>query len=202
MLATGNSLLVVGDSLAVGVGAASPEDSLAGLIAARHPDLSIVNMARSGARASHVIAQLRSAPTRHYVAVIVAVGANDAIGLTRRAIFERQLSAVYRLARRHSSVIVHAGGANIGGAPLFFWPLDRLLAWRMGCIRDIVGRASRHHGVNFVDFFKPLDVDPFSRSLLRYSRYYGPDRVHPSSRSYALCHRMIERYTRLPLSLR
>jgi lysophospholipase L1-like esterase len=196
-LASGNALLVVGDSLAVGVGAARPEDSIAGRIAARYPEVSIVNLGRSGARASEVMAQLRAAPRRQYVAVIIAVGANDAIALTQRSIFQRQLSAVYQLARRHSRVVVHAGAANIGGAPLFFWPLDRLLDWRMGRIRDVVHRTSRHHGVDFVDFFRPLAVDPFSRSPSRHSRYYGSDRVHPSSRTYAVCHRIIERRARL-----
>jgi lysophospholipase L1-like esterase len=193
------ALLIVGDSLAVGVGAERPEESLPGRIAARYPGVSIVNLARSGARAADVIRQLRSAPRRRYDAVLVAVGANDAIALTRPASFQRQLSTVYRLARRHSPVVVHAGAANIGGAPLFFWPLDRLLEWRMRRIRDIVRRTSRHHGVTFVDFFRPRDVDPFSRAP---SRYYGPDGVHPSSRCYALCHRMIERSTRLGRVLR
>jgi hypothetical protein len=46
----GASVLVIGDSLALGTGAARPEDSIAGLLARQSPHASIVNRACNGAR--------------------------------------------------------------------------------------------------------------------------------------------------------
>jgi lysophospholipase L1-like esterase len=194
-----DALLVIGDSLAVGVGAERPEDTVAGRFAAEFPGLAVVNRARSGARARDVLEQLQRVPERRYVAVMVAVGANDAIAATPLSHFERQLGEIHRRARALAPVVVHVGAANIGGAPLFFWPLDRILEWRMRRTRDIVERVCRRNGVRFIDFFRPRAVDRFSRFP---HRYYGPDRVHPSSRCYALCHRLIARRAGLGTMLR
>ena len=52
------SLLIVGDSTAVGTGASSPAHSVAGLIARDHPQLRIVNRAEDGAKFADIARQL------------------------------------------------------------------------------------------------------------------------------------------------
>src|SRR5688572_28519760 len=52
------TLVVLGDSLAVGVGAPSPHESVAGRVAAAFPHVRVFNYSKAGARARHVMAQL------------------------------------------------------------------------------------------------------------------------------------------------
>ena len=54
------TVLVLGDSTGVGVGATRPEESVAGLFAADYPDADIVNVAVSGTRVAGAIAQVRT----------------------------------------------------------------------------------------------------------------------------------------------
>jgi len=53
------TILVLGDSTGVGVGATRPEESLAGLFAADYPDADIINVAVSGTRVADAITQAR-----------------------------------------------------------------------------------------------------------------------------------------------
>jgi hypothetical protein len=58
--AKGATVLILGDSTGVGVGATLPEESIAGLLAADYPDADIVNVAVSGTRVAGAIAQVRT----------------------------------------------------------------------------------------------------------------------------------------------
>ena len=74
-------LLVVGDSTAVGTGAAAPQDSLVGLIGQQHRQWRIDNLAANGARFGDVVRQLERAP-EGYDMVLVLAGGNDVIRFT------------------------------------------------------------------------------------------------------------------------
>ena len=96
------SLLVVGDSTAVGTGAARPEESLVGLIGQAHPDWRIDNRAVNGARFADVVLQLQAAPAG-YDLVLVLAGGNDVIRLTRQDTLRAQLEEVATLAQQRGS---------------------------------------------------------------------------------------------------
>ena len=194
----GPALLVAGDSLSVGVGARRPEHSLAGRIAHACPGLAVVNVARSGARLDDVVEQLRRAPACRWAAVLVVAGGNDAIGGTPgaplRCAARRAVAAACALAPR----VVIATPANVGAVPILPWPLKRVLELRSRTVRDALRDACATPGVDFVDFFRSRDADPFSRDP---ARWFGEDGVHPSSACYELCFRAIERRTGLAARL-
>jgi lysophospholipase L1-like esterase len=194
----GPALLVAGDSLSVGVGARAPEHSVAGRIAHACPGLAVVNVARSGARLGEVVEQLRRAPRRRWAAVLVVAGGNDAIGGTPERALRRAARRAVAAARRLAPRVVVATSANVGAVPIFPWPLTRLLEARSRCVRDALRDACAQPGVDFVDFFVPLDADPFGRDP---DRWFGEDGVHPSSDCYELCFRTIERRTGLAAGL-
>ena len=194
----GASLLVVGDSLAVGVGARAPAASVPGRIAAACPAVAIVNRARSGARLADVPAQLAGAGGGRWDAVLVAIGGNDVLRGTRPARAAHDARHAIAQARRRSTRVVVASSANVGAVPAVPWPLDRLLQARTRRVRDTLADACSAHGAAFVDFYRPIGIDPFSRAP---HRYFGADGLHPSDAAYALCFAVIERRTGLVAAL-
>jgi hypothetical protein len=84
------TVLVVGDSTGVGTGATTPAASIAGLLGAAFPHVSVVNLAVNGARTLDVIMQLAGAAPGRYDLVLVHAGGNDVL---RRTPFARARSA-------------------------------------------------------------------------------------------------------------
>mgnify|MGYP002662619994 CR=1 FL=1 len=99
------SLLVVGDSTAVGTGAARPEESLVGLIGQAHPDWRIDNRAVNGARFADVGVQLPAAPAG-YDLVRVLAGGHDGIRLPRQDTLRAQLEELATLAQQRGRHVV------------------------------------------------------------------------------------------------
>jgi lysophospholipase L1-like esterase len=194
----GAALLVAGDSLSVGVGAPSPERSVAGRLAAACPGVAVVNRARCGARLADVPAQLRDAPARDWDALLLTIGGNDALQGTRAAVLAADAHRAIACARGLSRHVVVASSANLAGVPIFPRLLAPWLEARSRAVRDAIAEACATQGVAFVDFFRPRAADPFGRDP---DLYFGPDGVHPSGPCYALCAGVIERRTGLAARL-
>jgi len=197
--AGGPALLAIGDSLAVGVGAERPEDSVPGRVAAAVPQLTVHNLALCGARLEDLQAQLHAAPRSRYDALLIAAGANDVI---RGASLHAAGTALRRLlaqARRRARMVVVLTSANVGGAPVLPWVLCRVFTLRSRRMRDLAAHACALHGAHFVDLFAEPSRDLFARDP---QRYYGADGLHPSSESYRVCWERIRRETPLAAHLR
>ncbi|HYF59502.1 MAG TPA: GDSL-type esterase/lipase family protein [Burkholderiaceae bacterium] len=194
----GPALLVVGDSLSVGVGAHRPEHSVAGRIARACPDLTVVNRARCGARLADVPSQLEAAPSRRWDAVLMTIGGNDALARTPDAVLARDARRAVAAVSAVAPRAVVTTSANVGGVPIVPWPLTRVLEARSRAVRDALHAACDAHRVEFVDFFRPLERDPFARDP---ELFFGPDGVHPSTACYELCFRVIEARTGLASAL-
>ena len=91
------TLLVLGDSTAVGTGASSPTQSVAGLIAKDHPQLQIVNRAQDGAKFADIVQQLEALGEQRFDAILVLGGGNNVIRLTR----QKPLAQDVSLGRKH-----------------------------------------------------------------------------------------------------
>ena len=89
-------VLFIGDSIAVGCGAARPEDSIAGLIAQEFPDVAIVNRARNGARTAEAIAQLSAEGDAKYDVILINVGGNDIFKRTPFDSLPAQIDSCWR----------------------------------------------------------------------------------------------------------
>ena len=177
----GSRVLFVGDSIAVGCGAARPEDSIAGLIAQEFPDVTIVNRARNGARTAEAIAQLKAEGDAWYDLILMNVGGNDILKRTAFESLPAQIDTVLKEARQRSDCVICTTSPNIGLAPLFFAPLSWWLTLRSRQLRDLFAAAAQQHGAHYVNFFHPRSTDPFSREA---QRYFAEDRFHPSTDCY------------------
>jgi lysophospholipase L1-like esterase len=190
-------VLFVGDSTGVGVGAASPAESLPGLLADEFPMLHVVNLCRNGDQLLDV--PRRVEPHRHgrsppFDAVLLMAGGNDVLQLAPadllRARAARALTALSRMARH----VVWLGPANIGLAPAFTPPVSWWLGWHTMRACRVFAEVAASHSVEFVDFCAERRRDPFSADP---ARYFATDRLHPSGASYRYCYEALKQRTRL-----
>jgi lysophospholipase L1-like esterase len=194
--------IVVGDSTALGTGAGRAANSIPGLLASAYPEVSVVTHARVGACIEDVPAQLAAAPAELDV-VQMGAGGNDVFALTPSDKLSAHAETAIAEARARAPLVIVAGAANIGAAPMFFWPLRSWLARRTARVRDALADACARYGAHYVDFFRGKR-DRFSAEP---SRYFAADHLHPSMSSYRVCFDEMRKSTpldgvrrRLPLS--
>ena len=140
-LASG-SLLVVGDSTAVGTGASSPGTSLPGLLARDHPTLEIVNRAKDGARFADIVRQLEAVGDQRFDVIVLLGGGNDVIRFTADEELGKSISGAAALARTRARLVVLMPSGNVGNAPFFFAPLSWLMTQRSRALHRMVQKAA------------------------------------------------------------
>ena len=99
------SLLVIGDSTAVGTGASDGRHSLPGLVATLHPQLRVVNKAADGARYAEFARQLEGV-SDNFDIVLVLGGGNDVIRLTNADKLRSDVHRVAELARERGKRVI------------------------------------------------------------------------------------------------
>jgi lysophospholipase L1-like esterase len=183
LAAKGTTILILGDSTGVGVGAALPEESIAGLLAADFPDADIVNVSESGARVSDTVEQASGciAAGLHFDVAVLHVGGNDVVRATPTDKLaegcEQLMLGLARLAHR----TVWLGPPNLGIAPLFPPPYSWVMAARSRAASAVFARSAARHKVPFVDFSAPVHARHFGR---RRRQHFASDGFHPNSSSY------------------
>lgn len=176
------TMLVLGDSTGVGVGADTPEDSVAGRVAAYQGMTHIENYAVSGAAVEELPGQIKQAKLAHYDLVLIHIGGNDILALhDAKKVGERFSQILPTLPDAGRVIILSAG--NVGGATIFPWivrPFHFWLTLQYHAVFDEV--AARHHAV-YINLYEPPQKDPFLKDP---ERYLAADGLHPSSDGYAL----------------
>ena len=177
------SLLVVGDSTAIGTGASSPANSVAGLIARDHPKLKIVNRAKDGAKYADMAHQLEGLNGERFDAILVLGGGNDVIRLTPYEPLEESIARVTALARTHSRLVVLMPSGNVGSAPFFFPPWSWLMTQRSKTLHRFVYEIAADNSALYVNLYKDKADDPFAQ---RPDELNAKDGLHPSDAGYRL----------------
>jgi lysophospholipase L1-like esterase len=190
-------VLIVGDSTGVGLGTLSIEDSIAGRLARDFPHVSIENRAELGARVGCVLQQLKDVDTG-YDAVLIAAGGNDILRRTPYGEVAAALEAVIVRAREVAPLVIVVNSANVGGAPLFCWPLNLVLSRRSLRMRRIFALTCRRMRAQFVNLTFVPRRDCFARHR---ELYFAEDGLHPSSAAYEYCYDALKRRTRLTRTL-
>jgi lysophospholipase L1-like esterase len=174
-------VLIVGDSAAAGVGAATQEEALSGrLIAALRSSFRVswTLSAQTGHTSSDLLDTLRAAAAEPFDVVLVSIGVNDVTGRTAsRTWVARQTLLIELFASKFA-----AGHVIFSGLPPMhaFPALPQPLRWYLGArarrlhelLRRIVATDSR---------CELLEVEfPLTRA------YMAPDGFHPGPAAYAL----------------
>jgi lysophospholipase L1-like esterase len=189
-----SSVLVVGDSTGVGVGAGTPHETIAGLLAHHFPDARVVNRCRNGARVADTLSQIELSSPQPFDLVLVLAGGNDVLRLTSARTLSRNAHALLQALRARAREVVWLGCANIGHAPALFAPVSWWFERRTRKTVSVLANAAAAHGAVFIDFCRPRDCDPFLRDR---ELYFADDGLHPSSASYRHC--FTELMHRVPL---
>lgn len=187
-------ILVVGDSTGVGTGAARPEESVAGRIAAEFPSVEVVNLARNGATAKDALLQLESVRSAPFDIVLVQVGGNDILGFTDLGELRETTSGVLAKARETGKAVLFMSTGNVGLAPAFFPPVSWIYTARTRQARAIFMDAARTSGARYVDLFREKGDELF---LGDPDRYYTPDYLHPGSEGYRVWYEELKKQTEI-----
>ena len=178
--------VILGDSTAVAIGG-SYENGLA-VGTARHlaerGTVELTNVAVSGAKIHDVLTeQIPRAELTNADVVLIDVGANDVIRMTRSEAFERDFRRVIEIVREKSprAKIVVTGSADMGSPPRIPRLLRPLANFRTRRLNAIVKRLVAEHGLTFAPIAEKTGpafrADP---------TLFSEDRFHPNDRGYAL----------------
>jgi lysophospholipase L1-like esterase len=176
--ATGTlSVLVLGDSTAVGVGSPSQE-SVAGRLGT-YLNASVENHAVSGAVTADLAGQIAQAKKPHYDLVLIQIGANDIIRFHSPTGTAQTLNAALRSLQPKSDRIVLLTAGKVGEAPFFPRLFGWLWTWQAARMRTQFMAVASADNVAYVDLYNA--PDPFSSDP---TRYYAPDGLHLTGEGY------------------
>lgn len=184
------TLLVLGDSTAVGVGATSPQESVAGLMAHEGKYTFVENLAVSGARARDLASQWEKRILPRYDTILVHIGANDVIQFGSRARALKELESTLSVLPHHADEVVWTMAGNIGGAAFFPYIVRPWYQYQSIMFNREFAKYAHEVGITYVDFYTSPKEDPFVK---RPHMYLSPDLLHPSSAGYQLWFSAIQR---------
>ena len=174
----------IGDSVAAGVGASGPEATVPHLVAEGlgrpvHLDVFAVSGERAaGALEEQVPKVLALDPPPDVV--VVEIGANDVIHLTRSLEFRLTYELILERVSSTGATVFALGMPAFGTATRFLQPLRAIVGWRSSRLDQQVRAAAREHGAEYVDIAGSTSAafgdDP--------QRYYASDDFHPSDAGY------------------
>jgi lysophospholipase L1-like esterase len=182
-----HAMLVLGDSTAVGVGS-TPAGSIPGRLA-QSLDASVENYAKSGAVTSDLAQQYARAQQETYDTILIQIGANDVVGIgSLKNVSEIFAADVAALSAKSSRIIVLTAG-DIGSAPLFRWPLSRIISYRTRVLREYFKAVCTQHGAIYVDIYAEPNIiedDP--------AKYHAADNFHLSDDGYGYWFSLVIKY--------
>lgn len=177
---SGTTLLVLGDSTAVGVGAENPEESIAWQLSKYIRASEVENQWVSWAIVSDVARQVALARAKEYDYILLQIGGNDMTRLHDLMKVSKDYESLISSLPKHKYLIVMSCG-NLGGARIFprfiGYIYERISRSYHAKFREIV----IWYGGIYIDIFDERAVDPFIRNP---GSYLAADLFHPSSLGY------------------
>ena len=178
-------LALLGDSIAYGMGATSPEERLSARLvdglAGHGVDATARVLAVPGARSAQLAGQVENAVTWGADVALIVIGANDLTHQEPPAVATAALGAAVRGLRRAGAQVVVAPAPDLSSVP-----------WVPAALRDLVRTASDRfrtaqvavavqHGAHVAD-----QDGTTSRAFAQDPALFSADRFHPSGSGYAV----------------
>ncbi len=183
-----SSLLVLGDSTGYGTGASDKKHSVAGLIGADFPDVSIINSSVNGRTIGGLRKDIENLQGEYDV-ILLQIGANDI--LQKRTLEETMadLRVVLDVLSPRTKKIVMISSGNVGGAVRFKGE-RRALYQQQSIIfkKAFLALNDERQNFTYVDLYVDPKKDPF---VLEPQIYTANDGLHPSTAGYALWYKKL-----------
>lgn len=180
---TTRTMLVLGDSTGVGVGADTPDDSIAGLLSNKISATHVENYAVSGATVADIAAQAARAQLATYDVILVQIGANDIIRLRSATRIAEMLAPELETLSKKTDVLIHLSVGNVGAAPFFPFFMQPIYHTRTRAYHEAFTKRAAELDTIYVNLYEPPETDPF---VAEPNVYLAADGLHPSSAGYAL----------------
>ena len=174
------TLLVLGDSTAVGVGATLPSESIPGRLASYIGATYVENLAVSGARTADLFEQKTQVTRASYTYILVQIGGNDIIRFKSAKKSAQELERVLSDLPNSAHLIVLSAG-NVGAAQFFPRVLRPLHARLNRAYHESFDLVVRETGGMYINLYADPSLDPF---VFFPERYLADDGLHPSSDGY------------------
>ncbi len=178
----GISLLVLGDSTGVGVGADKPEDTVAARFAGEIAASYVENRAVNGATTKDLPAQIEHAKLPHYSYILIGIGGNDIIRFHRVGKAEDALVHALEKLPKAERVIIYSAG-NVGAATFFPWFIRPFHTRLNLAYHKAFAAVAEKYGAHYVNLYEDPSRDPFVRQP---TMHLSEDGLHPSSLGYGL----------------
>ena len=185
---TRKTLLVLGDSTAVGVGATEKMDSIPAKVAERIEATYVENYAVSGARVRDIESQLLQATQKKYDVILLQVGANDIVRFASRDEVSSSLESLLQDLSERADVVIFMSAGNVGGAPIIPLPLRSFYTRLHLKYHEMFEKLSAQYGVRYINLYQSADTDPFIQEP---KVYFAADSFHPSSAGYDIWFTML-----------
>jgi len=175
------SILVIGDSSAIGVGAGLPEESVAGRLGSHFNTARITNKGVSGQRLAGLLKEFDPSQLGTHDVLIVHIGGNDVSHLTKLSDVERDLAALIPKTKQVADKVIFISGGDFSYAPFYPWPANHFFGARSERVRDVFKRITAEQGVEYVDLFA---ADAERPALIDGQSYYAADQFHLNGAGY------------------
>jgi lysophospholipase L1-like esterase len=183
----GFSILVIGDSTAVGVGASKADDSLAGRIANAKHATHVENYAVSGAVVDDLPLQIIEASQTDYDLILVQIGANDITHFHPAAQTAQALATTLKTLPTSKQVLVISAG-DVGAATIIPPFLSGIFTKLNLAYHAEFARVLGVEGITYVNLHDAPDSELFSTHP---EIYLAADGFHPSSAGYELWYKAV-----------
>ena len=176
-------VLILGDSVAAGVGVKTIEESLGGQVINQlqlqsSPEISWKVHAKSGDKLADLLSKLDAVSNEHWDLVVISIGVNDVTSFTSTHRWQQQLTELSsRLLKRSPDCkVIQLAIPDMGSFPLLKNPLSQIFSWRSKNLNRISMEFSKGHAQLTI---LPMDVELKAEN-------FAEDGYHPSKRTCEL----------------
>jgi len=173
-------IMVIGDSTGVGTGVNDPTLSIAGRFGSEFPNALIRNESVNGWKVADALKHFPEVPAESFDVILLQIGANDIIRGTDIDEFSQSLNTLFQKSTTAATHVFALHSGNIGLAPLFPWPVSRIMRARTLRYREEYRRIAAANGVTYINLYQEAATDPFEGK----SGFYAEDLLHLTGQGY------------------
>ena len=176
------TLLILGDSTAVGVGVNKREDSIPALLSDKLKVTYTENKSVSGAKVSDLKEQLQNIKLKNYDYILIQIGGNDVVAREDADKVGKELGELIQTLPKDAKIIVQMCG-DVGVPTLLPWFVRGYYTGLSLKYHTVFEKITKENGGVYINLYEDPKTDPFLKSP---EVYLAKDGFHPSSSGYKL----------------